>query len=100
MGIFLATQSPGDLDYRCRDQVRNWLVGRVRETVALNKLRPMFADAKLDVAARLPNQTVGEFILLREGQAIAVKTGCSLMGTRQVNEGRILGLAARGRRTS
>jgi energy-coupling factor transporter ATP-binding protein EcfA2 len=95
LGIFLATQSPGDLDYRCRDQIRNWLVGRVRETVALNKLKPMFADAKIDVAAKLPNQSAGEFILLREGQAIAVKTDLSLMETRQVDDGRILELAAR-----
>jgi len=26
VGLFLATQSPGDLDYRCRDQVLTWLV--------------------------------------------------------------------------
>ena len=28
IGLFLATQSPGDLDYKCRDQILTWLVGR------------------------------------------------------------------------
>src|ERR671929_1621730 len=41
VGLFLATQSPGDFDYRCRDQVLTWLVGRVKEPVAIAKLKPM-----------------------------------------------------------
>ena len=40
IGLFLATQSPGDLDYKCRDQIRTWLLGRIREKVAIDKLRP------------------------------------------------------------
>ena len=42
VGLFLATQSPGDLDYKCRDQIRTWLIGRVKEQVAIGKLQ---ADA-------------------------------------------------------
>ena len=30
IGLFLATQSPGDLDYKCRDQILTWLLGRVQ----------------------------------------------------------------------
>ncbi len=36
----LATQSPGDLDYKCRENVRNWFVGLVKEPRALEKLKP------------------------------------------------------------
>ena len=42
VGLFLATQSPGDFDYQCRDQVLTWLIGRVKEPVAISKLQ---ADA-------------------------------------------------------
>ena len=31
LGVMLATQSPGDLDYKGRDNLRAWLVGRVQE---------------------------------------------------------------------
>ena len=38
LGIMLATQSPGDLDYKSRDQITSWFIGRVREDTALRKL--------------------------------------------------------------
>ena len=31
VGVFLATQSPGDFDYKCKENVRTWLIGRVKE---------------------------------------------------------------------
>ena len=68
LGLMLATQSPGDLDYKGRDNLRAWLVGRVQDAVGLAKLKPLFGGTKLDVASRLPQQSPGEFYLLREGQ--------------------------------
>ena len=44
LGIMLATQSPGDLDYKSRDQITSWFIGRVREDTALRKLRAAFAS--------------------------------------------------------
>ena len=41
LGVFLATQSPGDLDYKGRDQILTWLLGRVKEPTAIAKLKPM-----------------------------------------------------------
>ena len=93
LGIMLSTQSPGDFDYRCRENVRAWVVGRVKEQVGLNKLKPMFADARLDAAARLPGQETGEFHLLREGKVVALKAERSLVETRQVPEQGVLQLA-------
>jgi hypothetical protein len=95
LGLMLATQSPGDFDYKCRDNIRAWLVGRVREKVALDKLKPMFADGKVDMAARLPAQETGEFHLLREKEICALKTFPSLIVADQVPEERILELARR-----
>ena len=55
LGIMLATQSPGDLDYKSRDQITSWFIGRVREDTALRKLRAAFqSESGLDPSAVLP----------------------------------------------
>jgi len=96
VGLFLATQSPGDFDYKCRDQIRTWLVGRVKEENAIKKLRPMLEAARVDAAAKLPGQEMGQFYLLREKEVIALHTEPCLIATEQVPEDRILELARTG----
>ncbi|HEX5271560.1 MAG TPA: helicase HerA-like domain-containing protein, partial [Gemmataceae bacterium] len=93
VGLMLATQSPGDFDYKCRDNIRTWLVGRVKETTALNKLKPMFTEARVDVASKLPAQGTGQFHLVREKEARPVQAAPSLIVTEQLPEERILELA-------
>jgi hypothetical protein len=69
LGLFLATQSPGDFDYRCRDQVLTWLLGRIKEPVALGKLKPML-EGKPGAADRLAGQAGGGVLRgAREGRA-------------------------------
>ena len=90
IGLMLATQSPGDLDYRSRDQITSWFIGRVREDTALKKLRAAFAsDSGLDPARVLPNQTVGEFHLIQEGKVSSIKANRSLINAEQVPFDRI-----------
>src|ERR1044072_4337448 len=68
LGMMLATQSPGDLDYKSRDQIPSWFIGPVGEDTALRKLKPPFqSESGLDPATALPGQTVGEFHLVQEG---------------------------------
>ncbi len=93
VGLFLATQSPGDLDYKCRDQIRTWLVGRVKEQVAIGKLKPMLEAGRVDAAAKLPGQGIGQFYLIREREVAPIQTEPSLIPTAQVPEDRILELA-------
>ena len=93
VGIFLATQSPGDLDYKCRDQIRTWLVGRVKEKTAIDKLRPMLDAGRVDAATKLPGQTVGQFYLLREKSVQPVQVDPCVIATAQVPEDRILEIA-------
>jgi hypothetical protein len=100
LGVMLATQSPGDLDYKCRENVRNWFVGAVKEEVALKKLKPMFSEAQVDAGARLPGQKQGQFHLLREGQVQQLKAGRSVIRTEQLAEDEILRLAHRTRERS
>lgn len=93
VGVMLATQSPGDLDYKCRDNVRAWFAGRVKEEVALKKLKPMFAEARVDPAVRLPPQKTGQFHVLREGQVEQLKADRNIIKTEQLSEEEILQLA-------
>ncbi|GMU01180.1 hypothetical protein KH5H1_53000 [Corallococcus caeni] len=97
IGVMLATQSPGDLDYKCRENVRSWFIGRVREDRALGKLRPMFSDARVDPATRLPAQKTGQFHVLRDGQVEQLKADRNIIKTDQLSEDEILQLAHRSR---
>ena len=94
LGMMLATQSPGDLDYKSRDQITSWFIGRVREDTALRKLRAAFqSESGLDPAAVLPHQTVGEFHLVQEGLVRSLKAQRSLINAEQVPFDRIEQLA-------
>ena len=95
LGLFLATQSPGDLDYKCRDNIRSWFVGRVTQSVALDKMKPLLADARVNVSARIPTQGVGEFHLLQDGRVTGFRGRTSVLRAEQVPENEILTLAAR-----
>ena len=94
LGMMLATQSPGDLDYKSRDQITSWFIGRVREDTALRKLKAAFSsESGLEPAAVLPNQTVGEFHLVQEGLVRSMKAQRSLILAEQVPFDRIEQLA-------
>ncbi len=95
VGIFLATQSPGDLDYKCRENVRTWLIGRVKEPRAIDKLKPMLAAAKGNVIDKLAAQAPGEFYLVHESSVMSVRSNESFMHTEQLSENEIVGLARR-----
>jgi energy-coupling factor transporter ATP-binding protein EcfA2 len=94
LGVMLATQSPGDLDYKSRDQITSWFIGRVREDTALKKLKAAFqSDSGLDAASVLPGQTVGEFHLVQENLVRSMKAHRSLITAEQVPFDRIEQLA-------
>lgn len=94
LGMMLATQSPGDLDYKSRDQITSWFIGRVREDTALRKLKAAFqSESGLEPASVLPGQTVGEFHLVQEGLVRSMKAQRSLILAEQVPFDRIEQLA-------
>lgn len=93
LGLMIATQSPGDLDYKCRDSIRSWFVGQVRETTAINKLKPMLSECTVDVSSKLPGQKPGEFFLIRDGKVTGMRSSRSLLATEQLAEPELLALA-------
>lgn len=97
LGLLLATQSPGDFDYKCRENIRSWFVGRVTQATALAKMRPMLSECRIDVESKLPGQSTGQFHLIREGDVTAFRADRSLVPTEQLPEAEILALARRTR---
>jgi hypothetical protein len=95
--VMLATQSPGDLDYKCRENVRNWFVGLVKEPRALEKLKPMLSESKLDATTLLPKQKVGQFFMLTETGALPIAAPRNLLETQQLAESEIALLAKQTR---
>ncbi|EPX56832.1 TonB-dependent receptor [Cystobacter fuscus DSM 2262] len=94
VGVMLATQSPGDLDYKCRENVGTWLVGRVKEDTALKKLKPLFSNGRgADGTQKLAAQEQGQFHLQAEGATRQLKADRNLIPTRQLSEEEILRLA-------
>jgi DNA helicase HerA-like ATPase len=94
LGLMLATQSPGDFDYKCRDTIRSWFVGRVREKNSLEKMKPMLSEARVDFTAKIPTQATGEFHVVREGRVERVKADPSVLATEQLPDDELLRLSA------
>jgi len=97
LGLLLATQSPGDFDYKCRDNIRAWFVGQVKEANSIAKMKPMLSDCRVDVAAQLPGQETGEFFLIRGSDVTGFLACLSAVDPTQVPEDEIVALARRRR---
>ena len=93
LGVMLATQSPGDFDYKCRDNINTWFLGRIKEATAINKMKSMLNECKRDVRSELGSQDTGEFFLVRNNEVTAIRGDRSIVETRQVPEDEILRLA-------
>jgi hypothetical protein len=93
IGVMLATQSPGDMDYKCRENILSWLLGRIQQTTAIAKLKPMLSQFRGDVAGKLASQQTGEFQLVQNGDVVAFQADRSLLATEQLSDDEILRLA-------
>ena len=57
VGVMLATQNPGDVDYRAMSQASTWMIGRLTMKQDLAKLKPLYNGIP---ATSLRNSTSGE----------------------------------------
>src|SRR5262249_3746229 len=94
MGIVIGTQSPGDLDYKGRDNITTWALGRIQDNTALEKIKFVGEGTMFDLRSLLPGFSRGRFLLRTEGATSEVQAHRSLVETTQVPEERILELAA------
>ncbi len=90
VGVLLGTQNPGDLDYRSRENVLTWFVGRITEERNLGKLKSLLENR---ATSRLSRKKAGEFLLLRRGQVVELKAARALMETAQLSEDEIRAIA-------
>jgi hypothetical protein len=93
IGLMLATQSPGDLDYKSRDQILSWFVGRVREETAIRKLEPLFRETKADPSTRLNGQQTGQFFAISGGDVAQIQADNSLVQARALSQQEIIAVA-------
>jgi hypothetical protein len=93
VGVLLATQSPGDLDYKCRDNIRTWFVGRVAQKPAVDKMKPLLSECRINVSAKLAQAKTGEFFRLQDGDVTELRADLAVMKTEQMTEDAILAVA-------
>jgi hypothetical protein len=97
IGLLLATQSPGDLDYKSRDQILSWFVGKVREETAIRKLEPLFRETKADPSSRLSGQQTGQFFAISGGDVAQIQADNSLVQARALSQQEIVAVAEASR---
>jgi hypothetical protein len=90
IGIMLATQSPGDIDYRCRENIQTWLVGRVKEARAIEKLSLVFGSDGSKLLEKLGQHATGEFCIVRPDALTKFKAEINLLRTEQMSDAEIL----------
>jgi energy-coupling factor transporter ATP-binding protein EcfA2 len=95
VGILLATQNPGDLDYKARDLIGTWLVGKVAQDRAIEKMRNLLSSYP-NVGSRLATQPAGHFFVLGDGVR-EIKADRAMMSTEQLGDPELAELARAGR---
>ncbi len=96
MGIILGTQSPADLDYKGRDNIATWALGRIQSKTAIDKVTFAAEGTEFEPHARLPTLATGQFFIRTDGFRGEVKTHRNLVETRQLSEEQIIQAARRG----
>jgi hypothetical protein len=96
LGVMLATQSPGDFDYKSKENINTWFIGKIKEVTAIKKMKPMLSDLNRDIGSELASQQTGDFFLVRNGDTTAIRSHRSLVETVQLPEDEILCLANNG----
>ncbi len=91
LGVMLATQNPGDIDYKARDNIGTWLVGKVAQERAIEKMRNLLASYP-NVGPRLATQPTGHFFVLGVGTQ-EIKCDRAMMVTEQLADHEITELA-------
>jgi energy-coupling factor transporter ATP-binding protein EcfA2 len=96
LGVMLASQSPADFDYRCRDQIHTWFLGRIADKRSLDKMKQLF-ESRPAVRGKLGTLEAGRFVILQGDGVTGLQRAPSLLRTEQLPEAELLALAARTR---
>jgi hypothetical protein len=95
-GMMLASQNPGDFDYKGRENINTWLVGQVSQERSIGKVRDLLGDhPNVSGLATLPR---GHFFFLQAPPVREVRAERSLMETREIGPEEVLAMARAARR--
>jgi AAA ATPase-like protein len=97
VGVLLASHDPAELDYRCRDGIHTWFVGRVLERSALERMRPLLGGCRVNVGVKLPDAKPGEFFKLEDDDAVELKAAAPLWNPAPVGDDELLRIARQTR---
>jgi hypothetical protein len=93
LGLVLASQRPGELDYRRCATIDTWFVGKTEEQT-LDKMKVLFEHRPLG-HRNLSRLESGRFVMLHDGGARDVERGSPLVRIEQLGEVELKTLAAR-----
>jgi len=95
LGLILASQRPGELDYRRCAPIDTWFVGKTEEQT-LDKMKPLFEHRPL--GHRNPSRLEsGRFVMLHDGGARDVERASPLIRIEPLGDVELKSLAARTR---
>jgi len=89
LAVMLASQSPGDFDYRARDFVNTWFIGKIGDKRSIDKVKALL-ERKPTLAGKLPTLAPGHFVVVSEASALEIERRPSLLRTDQLAEADIL----------
>jgi len=93
LGLVLASQRPGELDYRRGAAIETWFVGKTDEPT-LERMKALFEQRPL--GHRNPSRLEsGRFVMLHDGGARDVERGSPLIRIERIAEAELKTLAAR-----
>jgi Cdc6-like AAA superfamily ATPase len=93
LGVVLATQNPGDFDYKSRGNIHTWFIGKVHGVSAVEKVKPLLDGLPGDVAHQLANLETGQFYVVHENRSRRVAVDRNLIQATQQPEDTILRIA-------
>jgi adenylylsulfate kinase-like enzyme len=96
LGVLLATQNPGDFDYKARDNIGTWLIGKVAQDRAIEKMRNIIGQYP-NVGPRLATQPTGHFFVISASGVKESRCDRSMMQTEQMPESEVIEIARASR---
>jgi DNA helicase HerA-like ATPase len=93
VGVMLATQTPGDLDYKSRDLITSWFIGKIGDARSVEKVRPLL-ERKPAMAGKLAQLPAGQFVAVDDTSVVEIQRRPSLLRTDQLPEHEIIALAS------
>jgi hypothetical protein len=96
LGVMLVSQRPAELDYRSREQIRTWFLGRMRDARSNDRLNPLF-DRLPPIKGKLAGLERGRFVMLQDRSTLDLERAPSLLRNASMAEPELVSLAASSR---